>query len=203
MVLESRGGPGKDNFMDSNKGPFQNSSNPMRHEPPEVTISSGSLNSRANIEKIDIDLTDLDDESADFADFTEPKLLSVIPVKPFSHHKPTSLRPDTDVYSNQLSTQHYPNSNAFSPPPPIHPVVSAPGDVSLNEILGTLQDSKWYIFRILLLMTLLAFIHIWITQPVYRADALLEVEKRAHGTGALWLIVRMNLLKKKQLLVKK
>ena len=181
--------------MDSNKGPFQNSSNPMRHEPPEVTISSGSRNSRANIEKIDIDLTDLekididltdlDDESADFADFTEPKLLSVIPVKPFSHHKPTSLRPDTDVYSNQLSTQHYPNSNAFSPPPPIHPVVSAPGHVSLNEILGTLQDSKWYIFRILLLTTLLAFIHIWITQPVYRADALLEVEERTHGTGAV------------------
>jgi tyrosine-protein kinase Etk/Wzc len=100
-------------------------------------------------------------------------------------YEPTSLRHNTDLYSNQLSTLHYPNNNALSLPPPIHPVVPPPGHISLNEILGVLRASKWFIFRILLLMALLALFHIWITQPVYRADALLAVEERAHGTGAV------------------
>lgn len=100
-------------------------------------------------------------------------------------YQPTSLRRETDGQGNQLSTQHYPNSHALSFPPPIPPAGSAPGHISINEIMGALQESKWFIFRILVIMTLLALIHIWFSQPVYRADALLEVEERAHGTGAV------------------
>ncbi|MFQ5930269.1 MAG: polysaccharide biosynthesis tyrosine autokinase, partial [Acidobacteriota bacterium] len=57
--------------------------------------------------------------------------------------------------------------------------------VALSELLGTLVGSRWLIAGIVFLLFLGGLGHAWLARPVYRADALLQVEKTAERLGAL------------------
>jgi tyrosine-protein kinase Etk/Wzc len=56
---------------------------------------------------------------------------------------------------------------------------------TLQEVVGTLIDSRWLIAGFVFLLGLAGVAHIWLAQPVYRAEALLKVDQQASGIGAL------------------
>jgi len=58
-------------------------------------------------------------------------------------------------------------------------------EIDLRELLGTLFDNKWLIFSITTLVTLLGVAKAIIDTPIYRADALLQVEESTQPLGAL------------------
>ena len=49
-------------------------------------------------------------------------------------------------------------------------------DIDLRRLFGVLLDSKWLIFSVTTLVAVLAVIHVQLTTPIFRADALVQVE---------------------------
>jgi len=66
-----------------------------------------------------------------------------------------------------------------------NPALAHTEGVTLSELLSALLRSWWLIAGIVFLLFLGGLGHAWLAQPVYRADALLQVEKKAAGLGAL------------------
>lgn len=56
---------------------------------------------------------------------------------------------------------------------------------AFSEVLGTVVESRWLIAGVVVLLTLVGTIHALLAQPVYRADALLQVGTRTSGIAAL------------------
>ncbi|MGL6214417.1 Wzz/FepE/Etk N-terminal domain-containing protein, partial [Billgrantia desiderata] len=55
---------------------------------------------------------------------------------------------------------------------------SRPGydDIDLGRLLGVLLDNKWLIMLVTALFAVAAVIHVQLATPIYRADALVQVE---------------------------
>jgi tyrosine-protein kinase Etk/Wzc len=58
-------------------------------------------------------------------------------------------------------------------------------EIYLNEIIGTLIESKWFIIKIVFIFLFIGIGHILLATPIYRTDALLQVEQKSMGIGAL------------------
>ncbi|MDM7298105.1 Wzz/FepE/Etk N-terminal domain-containing protein, partial [Klebsiella pneumoniae] len=50
-------------------------------------------------------------------------------------------------------------------------------EIDLRKIIGTLIDDKWLIASIIGVFTAVSLIYTVIAQPIYRSDALVQVEK--------------------------
>lgn len=62
----------------------------------------------------------------------------------------------------------------------------ADDEIDLGYLLAICIDNKWLIIGVTLLVTLIGYAYAWQATPVYRADALLQVEQRqANLAGAL------------------
>ncbi len=100
-----------------------------------------------------------------------------------SHHERRTIKNSEDIYKQQLNVQQF--SKNQSSRRIIEPQTAFSGQASLREVLGILQESKWFISRIVLLTALLGILHLWFVPPIYRADAILEIEENVRGTGAV------------------
>jgi len=58
-------------------------------------------------------------------------------------------------------------------------------EIDLGYLLAVCLDNKWLIIIVTLLVTLTGFAYAMLATPIYRADALLQVEQRQAGLGAL------------------
>jgi tyrosine-protein kinase Etk/Wzc len=57
--------------------------------------------------------------------------------------------------------------------------------MNLGEVLGTAIENRWQILGITLSVFLLGIVYLFFAAPVYRADALLQVEDKKSGIGTL------------------
>jgi len=57
--------------------------------------------------------------------------------------------------------------------------------ISLGEIIGTLMDYRWLIAAITLVALFIGLLTVFVAQPVYRADGLLQIEEKSSGVGSL------------------
>ncbi|TFH72280.1 polysaccharide biosynthesis tyrosine autokinase [Gammaproteobacteria bacterium LSUCC0112] len=62
---------------------------------------------------------------------------------------------------------------------------SADDEIDLGYLLAVCLDNKWLIIIITVLVTLAGYAYAWLATPVYRADALLQVEQRQNNLGSL------------------
>ena len=58
-------------------------------------------------------------------------------------------------------------------------------EIDLGELLATLIDSKWLIAFITLMVLIIGTAKALIDQPVYKADAILQVQENSPSLGAL------------------
>ncbi|MDD1619264.1 MAG: Wzz/FepE/Etk N-terminal domain-containing protein, partial [Methylococcaceae bacterium] len=58
-------------------------------------------------------------------------------------------------------------------------------EIDLGDLLATLVDNKWLIAFITLVVLIIGTAKALIDQPVYKADAMLQVEKNSPSLGAL------------------
>ncbi|MDO9521669.1 MAG: polysaccharide biosynthesis tyrosine autokinase [Pseudohongiella sp.] len=58
-------------------------------------------------------------------------------------------------------------------------------EIDLGYLLAICIDNKWLIFFITLFVTLAGCAYVWLATPIYRADALLQVEQRQQNLGTL------------------
>ena len=57
--------------------------------------------------------------------------------------------------------------------------------ISLSEIVAIIMNGKWWIAGSTLLFTVVALAYLWLATPIYRADALVQVESQKSPLGAL------------------
>ncbi|HBV4559265.1 TPA: tyrosine-protein kinase, partial [Klebsiella aerogenes] len=58
-----------------------------------------------------------------------------------------------------------------------NPISSKNDEIDLGKIIGTLIDDKWLITSIIGVFTAVSLIYTVVAQPIYRSDALVQVEK--------------------------
>ncbi|MDP2285585.1 MAG: Wzz/FepE/Etk N-terminal domain-containing protein, partial [Pseudohongiella sp.] len=61
----------------------------------------------------------------------------------------------------------------------------ADDEIDLGYLLAVCLDNKWLILIITALVALTGYAYAWLETPVYRADALLQVEQRQNNLGSL------------------
>jgi tyrosine-protein kinase Etk/Wzc len=61
----------------------------------------------------------------------------------------------------------------------------ADDEIDLGYLLAICLDNKWLIIVITALVTLAGITYAWLETPVYRGDALLQVEQRQNNLGGL------------------
>jgi len=73
------------------------------------------------------------------------------------------------------------------PTQPMHQIAPEDDDegLALGEIIAVLMDYRWLIAAISLMALLLGLVWVFASQPVYRADGLLQVEEKSSGMGSL------------------
>lgn len=64
---------------------------------------------------------------------------------------------------------------------------SADDEIDLSEVFRELYASRWLIGAISVLTALLGGFYAWVASPIYSADALVQLEQRKSGMGALEL----------------
>ena len=57
--------------------------------------------------------------------------------------------------------------------------------ISLSEIFGIIMDGKWLIVGSTILFAFCALLYLWVATPIYRADALVQVESKKSPLGGL------------------
>lgn len=57
--------------------------------------------------------------------------------------------------------------------------------ISLSEIIAIIMDGKWWIAGSTIIFAICALAYLWIATPIYRADALIQVESQKSPLGAL------------------
>lgn len=57
--------------------------------------------------------------------------------------------------------------------------------ISLSEIMAIVLNGKWWIAGATAIFTFVAFCYLWIATPIYRADALVQVESQKSPLGSL------------------
>src|SRR5690554_7096859 len=58
-------------------------------------------------------------------------------------------------------------------------------EIDLGYLLAVCIDNKWLIILVTMLVTLMGLLYALLATPVYRADALLQVEQQQSNLGAL------------------
>ena len=65
-------------------------------------------------------------------------------------------------------------------------------EIDLGELLATLVDNKWLIAFITLVVLIIGTAKALIDKPVYKADAMLQVEENSPSLGALEPVAGLN-----------
>lgn len=63
--------------------------------------------------------------------------------------------------------------------------------IDLGKLFGHLVDAKWYIVGITALFSVVGIIFAWLSTPIYKADALIQVEQKQ--TGGISALVSSNM----------
>lgn len=63
----------------------------------------------------------------------------------------------------------------------VHPSTSSSKELTINDVLAPIIESRWLIASIVALFLLLGIAHVMTAQPIYQADALLQVEETSIG----------------------
>ena len=79
-----------------------------------------------------------------------------------------------------------PNTFSDNKKAPVNYLASQDDDeIDLGELLATLADSKWLIAAVTAVVLTIGTAYALIIQPVYKADAMLQIEDKAPSLGAL------------------
>ncbi|WP_044556321.1 polysaccharide biosynthesis tyrosine autokinase [Shewanella piezotolerans] len=65
------------------------------------------------------------------------------------------------------------------------PQSNSNGDIDLGKLFGILLDARWLIIAVTSLFTTIGVIYALLATPVYKADALIQVEQKSSGMSAL------------------
>lgn len=65
-------------------------------------------------------------------------------------------------------------------------VDNASDEIDLGKLLGILLDAKWFIFAITFIFAVGGVAVALLSTPIYKADALLQIEQKAQVALALW-----------------
>lgn len=77
------------------------------------------------------------------------------------------------------------NAKGYLNEPPEYAVEDG-DELSLQDLLYILWDGKWRLIIVVLLALALSVFYTWSATPVYRVDALVQIEEKSSGTSALF-----------------
>ena len=64
--------------------------------------------------------------------------------------------------------------------------IEADGELSLQDLFSILWDGKWLLIFVALLALALGVFYTWIATPIYKVDALVQIEEKSSGSSALF-----------------
>ncbi len=89
-----------------------------------------------------------------------------------------------------------PNTSSDNKKPPVNYLPSQDEDeIDLGELLATLVDNKWLIAFITVVVLIIGTAKALIDKPVYKADAMLQVEENSPSLGALEPVAALMAMK--------
>lgn len=59
-------------------------------------------------------------------------------------------------------------------------------EIDLGKLFGILVDNRWNIIVITLLFTFIGITYALLATPIYKADALIQVEQKKHRYASPW-----------------
>ncbi|MNV95241.1 Tyrosine-protein kinase etk [compost metagenome] len=65
------------------------------------------------------------------------------------------------------------------------PIQESADGVSLRELLGALFDRKWWVASITTVSVAIALLYVLLATPIYRADAIVQVESKVPSLPGL------------------
>lgn len=77
------------------------------------------------------------------------------------------------------------NANQYLNEPPVY-AVDEEDELSLQDLISILWDGKWLIIFVVLLALALGVFYTWIATPIYKVDALVQIEEKSSGSSLLF-----------------
>lgn len=68
----------------------------------------------------------------------------------------------------------------------------ADDEIDLGKLFGILIDAKWFIISITLFFATLGIAVALLSTPIYKADALIQIEKKSSGGISRWSVTWEN-----------